>query len=173
MKNHILWPPEREKKKKKKFPHVVIWKYAAKYFMFFNGKVRFWSVDGILYKNCWVKNKDTILLTNHFDSGWKENSLKIDLRSGAAFRENCYHFNEITAAPNHFLRLDRNRKPRLKSLWNPGFPKTIISFWLDHLVGKSSFKRGTEVFSFYIISEMFRTNELSADLVAASCVLIT
>ena len=29
-----------------------------------------------------------------------------------------------------------------------------------HLVVKSSFKRRTEVFSFYIIGEMFRTNEL-------------
>ena len=33
-------------------------------------------------------------------------------------------------------------------------------FWIDHLVVKSSFKRGTEVFSFYIIGEMLRTNEL-------------
>ena len=30
------------------------------------------------YINFWVKNKDAILFTNHFDLGWKENSLKID-----------------------------------------------------------------------------------------------
>ena len=33
----------------------------------------------IFYKHFWVKNKDIILFTNHFDLGWKENSLiKID-----------------------------------------------------------------------------------------------
>ena len=31
---------------------------------------------------------------------------------------------------------------------------------IDHLVVKSSFKRRMEVFSFYIIGEVFRTNEL-------------
>ena len=49
-----------------------------------------------------------------------------------AFRENCYDLDETTAAP----KLDH------------------------HLVGKSSFKRRTEVFSSYIIGEMLRTNEL-------------
>ena len=29
----------------KKIPHVIISKYAAEYFMFLNGKVRFWSVN--------------------------------------------------------------------------------------------------------------------------------
>ena len=52
----------------------------------------------------------------------------------------------------------------------PRPPENYYLFWIDHLVGKSSFKRGTEVFSFYIVGEMFRTNELFVDLVAASCV---
>ena len=38
---------------------------------------------------------------------------------------------------------------------------------MDHLVGKSSFKRRTQVFSFYIIDEMFKTNTLFVD----SCTL--
>ena len=38
---------------------------------------------------------------------------------------------------------------------------------IDHLAGKSSFKRRTEVFSFYIIGEMFRTNELFVDSIAS------
>ena len=42
----------------------------------------------------------------------------------------------------------------------PGPPQNYNLFWIDHLVVKSSFKRRTEVFSFYIIGEMFRTNEL-------------
>ena len=40
-------------------------------------------------------------------------------------------------------------------------------FWIDHLVGKSSIKRRTQVFSSYIIGEMFKTNELFVD----SCTL--
>ena len=41
---------------------------AAEHFMFFKWKSKFW-----------VQNKITILFTNHFDLGWKENSLiKID-----------------------------------------------------------------------------------------------
>jgi len=52
---------------------------AAKYFMILNGKVRFWSVYVFFIKKFWVKNKGTILFTNHFDLGLKENSLiKID-----------------------------------------------------------------------------------------------
>ena len=40
---------------------------VAEYFMFFlNGNVRFWSVYVFFYTNFWVKNKGTILLTNHF-----------------------------------------------------------------------------------------------------------
>ena len=54
----------------------------------------------------------------------------------------------------------------------PRPPQSCYLFWIDHLIGKSSFKRGTEVFSFYIIGEMFRKNELFVDFVAASCVLI-
>ena len=39
-------------------------------------------------------------------------------------------------------------------------PQNYYLFWIDHLVVKSSFKGRTEAFSFYIIGEMFRTNEL-------------
>ena len=46
-------------------------------------------------------------------------------------------------------------------------PQNYYLFWIDHLVGKSSFKRRTQVFSFYIIGEMFKTNELFVD----SCTL--
>ena len=47
---------------------------------FLNRKVRFWSVYVFFYKeNLGVKNKGTILFTDHFDLGWKESSLiKID-----------------------------------------------------------------------------------------------
>ena len=53
---------------------------AAEYFMFLNGKVRFWSVYVFfIKKKIGVKSKGTILFTNHFDLGWKENLLiKID-----------------------------------------------------------------------------------------------
>ena len=34
---------------------------------FLNGNVRFWSVYIFFYKNFWVKNKDAILFTSHFD----------------------------------------------------------------------------------------------------------
>ena len=43
---------------------------------FLNGKVRFWSVYVFLIKKkLGVKNKGTIPFTNHFNLGWKENSL--------------------------------------------------------------------------------------------------
>ena len=61
-----------------------------------------------------------------------------------AFRENCYDFNETTAAP----KIDH------------------------HLVKKSSFKRRTEVFPSYIIGKMFRTNKLFVDSVATFCVIL-
>ena len=54
----------------------------------------------------------------------------------------------------------------------PRLPQNYYLFRIDHLFGKSSFKRGTEEFSFYIIGEMFMTNELFVDLVAASLVFI-
>ena len=43
---------------------------ASEYFMFLNGKVRFWSVCVFFMKKKWgVKNKGTIRFTNHFDLG--------------------------------------------------------------------------------------------------------
>ena len=46
---------------------------------FLNGKVRVWSVYVFFIKKFWVKIKGTILFTDHFDLGLKENSLtKID-----------------------------------------------------------------------------------------------
>ena len=54
----------------------------------------------------------------------------------------------------------------------PRPPQYYYLLWIDHLAEKSSFKRGTEVFSFYIVREMFRTNELFVDLGAARCVFI-
>ena len=51
---------------------------AAKYFMFFKWKSKILVCLSIFHlKN--VGQKGTILLTNHFDLGWKENSLiKVD-----------------------------------------------------------------------------------------------
>ena len=56
---------------------------------FLNGKVRFWSVYVFfIKKKIGVKNKGTILFTNHFDLGWKENSLiKIDWDPVELFRK--------------------------------------------------------------------------------------
>ena len=80
MKNHILWPPERAKKKSMLSYESKFSRYMKNMgnTAFLNGNVRFWSVY-IFYKNFWVKNKDAILFTSHFDLGRKENSLKIDL----------------------------------------------------------------------------------------------
>ena len=53
---------------------------AAEYFMSFKWKSKILVCLCIFYKkNYRVKNKGTILFANHFDVGWKENSLiKID-----------------------------------------------------------------------------------------------
>ena len=88
---------------------------AAEYFMFFKWKSKILVCLCIFYKNFWLKNKGTILFTNHFYLGWKENSPKIDsdpvdLR---AFRENCYDFNETAAAPKLLSLLNRS-----SSCWN-------------------------------------------------------
>ena len=120
---------------------------AAEYFMFFKWKSKILVRLCIVYTNFWVKNKGIILFTSYFYLGWKENSLKIDWdpEGRGAFRENCYDFNETAAA----------------------HAKDYYLFWTDHLlVGKSSFKRRTKVFSFYIIGKMFRTNKLFVDSVA-------
>ena len=106
MKNHIpltSWACE------KKIPHVVImkvsfraiwetWATPPNISCFLNGKERFWSVYVFFIKKFGVKNKGTILFTNHFDLGWKENS-----RSHGAFQENCYDFNETAAPPGDSL----------------------------------------------------------------------
>ena len=116
---------------------------AAEYFMFFKWKSKILVCLCIFYKNVWFKNKDTILFTNHFDLGWKENSLKI-VRDA----------------------VELSMKTAMVST-NPRQPQNYSLFWIDHLVVKSSFKRRTEVFSFYIIGELFRTNEFFVDSVAS------
>ena len=45
----------------------------------------------------------------------------------------------------------------------PRPPQNYYLIGIDYLVGKLSLKRRTLVFSFYIIGEMFKTNELSVD----------
>ena len=105
---------------------------AAKFFMFFNGKVRFRSVQ--------VKNKKTILCTNHL--GWKEDSLAT---------ETPWSFPGKAAI--NFPQ--RNLRP----------PQNYYLFWISHLVGESSFKCRTEYFLSHVIGEMFRTNELFVDSV--------
>ena len=67
-----------------------------------NGKVRFWSVYVFFYKNIWVKNKGTILFTNHFYLGWKENSLKIDWNP-VGFPEKLLWFQRNRARPKTIM----------------------------------------------------------------------
>ena len=113
---------------------------------FLNGKVRLWSFQLCIFsKHIWVKNKGTILFTNHFYLGWKEVRLRL---------------TEIPRA------VELSGKTALIST-KPQPPQSCYLFWIDHhLVGKSSFKCRTEVFSFYIIGEMFKTNKLFVDSVA-------
>ena len=67
---------------------------AAEHFMFFKWKSKFG-----------VKNKGTILFTNHFDLGWKENSLiKIDWDPMELSRKTVIDFNETAAPPGGYLR---------------------------------------------------------------------
>ena len=73
MKNHILWPPERAKKKncmlwyESKFSrHMRNMGNAAEYFMFSKWKSKILVYLCIFYNTFWVKNKDTIVFTNHF-----------------------------------------------------------------------------------------------------------
>ena len=68
------------------------------------------------YKTVSVKNKKTILCTNHL--GWQENSLATnDWDPVELSRESCHQFPQ----PN---------------LWPP---QNFCLFWVSHLVGKSSF----------------------------------
>ena len=113
VKNHILWPPECPKK----VSFCAIWETWAmppNISCFLNGKVRFVVCLCIFYKNFWVKSKGTILFTNLFYLGWKENSLKIDWDSvgRGAFRENCFDFNEMPAIPKLLSLLNRSLESR-------------------------------------------------------------
>ena len=83
---------------------------AAEYFMFFKWESKILVCECIFDKTFWVKNKDTIIFTNHFYLGWKENSLKIDWDpvGRGAFRENYYDFNETPAAPKLLSLLNRS-----------------------------------------------------------------
>ena len=47
------------------------------YFMFFKWKSKILVCLCIFYKNFWLKNKGTILFTNHFYSGCKEKLTEI------------------------------------------------------------------------------------------------
>ena len=150
MKNHIpltSWACEKNTRMlsyESKFSrHMRNMGNAAEYFMFFKWKSKILVCLCIFYKNVWFKNKDTILFTNHFDLGWKENSLK-SVRDA----------------------MELSMKTAMVST-NPRPPQNYSLFWIDHLVVKSLFKRRTEVFSFYIIGELFRTNEFFVDSVAS------
>ena len=70
-------------------------------------------------KNFCFKSKDTIRFTNHFDLGLKEISLKIDWDPEELSRKTAMISTKPRPPQNNYL------------------------FWTDHLVGKSSFKRGT------------------------------
>ena len=119
---------------------------AAEYFMFFRWKSKILVCLCIFYKNFWVKNKGTIFFTNHFYLGWKENSRK-----------------RLTEIP---WAVELSGKTSMIST-KPRPPQNYYLFWIDHhFVGMSLFKRRTEVFSFYIIGEMFSTNFFFVDSVA-------
>ena len=120
---------------------------AAEYFMFFKWQSKILVCLYILYKNFWVKNKGTILFTNHFYLGWKG--------------------KRLTEIPWAVELSGKTAMVSTKSRPPQNSCQNYYLFWIDHHpVGKSSFKRRTEVFSFYIIGEMFRTNKLFVDSVA-------
>ena len=50
---------------------------AAEYFIFFKWESKILLCSCIFDKHFWIKNKGTIIFTNHFYLGWKENSLKV------------------------------------------------------------------------------------------------
>ena len=83
---------------------------AAEYFMFFKWESKILVCECIFDKNFWVKNKGTIIFTNHFYLGWRENSLKIDWDpvDREAFQENYYDFNETAASPKLLSLLNRS-----------------------------------------------------------------
>ena len=117
---------------------------AAEYFMFFEWNSKILVCLCIFSKVFWVKNKETILFTSNLNLVWKK-----------------IRFNKIDWDP-----LELSGKTALIST-KPRPPQDYYLFWIDHLVGKSSLKHRTQVFSFYIIGEMFKTNELFVD----SCTL--
>ena len=67
---------------------------AAEYFLFFKWQSKFG-----------LKNKGTILFTNHFDLGWKENSLiKIDLDPVELSRKTDMISTKPRRPPTGYLR---------------------------------------------------------------------
>ena len=95
--------------------HAINIGNVAEYFMFLKWESKTLVCLWIFYKSFWLKNKGTILFTNHFYLGWKGNSLEIDWDpvGHGAFRENCYDFNETVAAPKLLSLLSRS-----SSCWN-------------------------------------------------------
>ena len=151
MKNHILWPPERPQKTlmchmKVSFRAIwETWETPPNISCLWNGKVRFWAVYVFLTKIFGSKLRALFFLLIIFIKVEK----KIRLR--------------LTEIP-WVVKL--SGKTAMIST-KPRPPQNHYLFWIDHhLVGKSSFKRRTEVFSSYVIGEMFRTNRLFVDSVA-------
>ena len=79
---------------------------AAEYFMFFKWKSKILVCLCIFYKKkLGVKNKGTILFTNHFDFGWKENSLiKIDWDPVELSRKTVMISKKPRRPPGGYLR---------------------------------------------------------------------
>ena len=103
------------------------WTAPPNIWCFLNGKARFWSVY-VFFINIFGSKIRTLFfllttLINNFTD--KFSSLKIDRHS-----------------------VELSGKTAMIST-KPRPPQNYSLFWIDHLVGKSSFKRRTEVFSFY------------------------
>ena len=118
---------------------------AAEYFMFLNGKVRFWSVHVFLTKILGSKIRALLFLLIIFIQIEKKIPLRLTQIPWAV---------ELSGK---LLWFQRNR----------GHPKTVISFeQIITLLESHRLNAARKFFSFYVIGEMFRTNKLFVDSVA-------
>ena len=74
---------------------------SAEYFMFFKWKSKILVCLCNFYENVWVKLTALFFFFNHFDLGWKENSLKID-RDPVELSGKTDDFNETASVPKLF-----------------------------------------------------------------------
>ena len=74
---------------------------SAEYFMFFKWKSKIVVCLCNFSENVWVKLTALFFFSNHFDLGWKENSLKIDWDPVELSGETDV-FNETVSVPKLF-----------------------------------------------------------------------